>query len=230
MTISLFFLVPLLVLVVLYVAMALQLMADPVMMAVKESESSNTRARKQVVLMLGTVVLLFFICLIPFRVFTLWFIFVSPEQVHSLGVEGYYNILYFCRIMLYLNSAINPILYNLMSSKFRNGFKRVCGLGRKNPVLLRRGTTSTVVYSSTRRCNSFVMTHRSSPDFSWRNASRNSVDSMQSSCSRSERRLRSASFRRIAMTRTSMMKSNGSCTPDDVVNCIELRPVPESFV
>ena len=27
--------------------------------------------------------------------------------------------------MFYINSAINPILYNVMSSKFRDGFKRV---------------------------------------------------------------------------------------------------------
>ncbi|XP_021916331.1 uncharacterized protein LOC110828179, partial [Zootermopsis nevadensis] len=230
MIISLFFLVPLLVLIVLYAAMARHLMADPVTSAVKDLESTNTRARKQVVLMLGTVVLSFFICLIPFRVFTVWFIFVSAEQVHSLGVEGYYNILYFCRTMLYLNSAVNPILYNLMSSKFRNGFMRVCGLRRRDAVLLRRGTTSTSAYSSTRRCNSFGMTHRSSTEFSWRSASRYSVDSTQSSSPRSERRLRSTSFRRSVMIRTSILKRNGSCIQDDVMNCIEMRPCPESFI
>lgn len=32
------------------------------------------------------------------------------------------------RVMVYLNSAVNPILYNLMSSKFRNGFLRLFGL------------------------------------------------------------------------------------------------------
>ena len=37
-------------------------------------------------------------------------------------MEIYYSLLYFCRCMWYLNSAMNPILYNLMSSKFRDGF------------------------------------------------------------------------------------------------------------
>lgn len=230
MTISVFFLLPLLVLVVLYAVMARHLMADPVTSAVKDLESSNSRARKQVVLMLGTVVLSFFICLIPFRVFTLWFIFVSAEQVHSLGVEGYYNILYFCRTMLYLNSAINPILYNLMSSKFRDGFMRFCGLRRREAVLLRRGTTLTSVYSSTRRCNSSGMAQRSSRNSSWRRASRYSVDSTPSSSPKFERRQRSSSFRRSAMIRTSVLKRNGSCIQDDVMNCIEMRPGPESFV
>lgn len=44
------------------------------------------------------------------------------------GFETYYNILYFSRIMFHINSAINPILYNLMSSKFRGGFIKLCGL------------------------------------------------------------------------------------------------------
>jgi len=89
--------------------------------------------------MLGTVVLSFFLCLLPFRALTLWIIIVPPEAVMSLGVEGYYNLLYFCRIMIYLNSAVNPILYNLMSTKFRDGFARLCGVRRG----LRRRATRT---------------------------------------------------------------------------------------
>jgi hypothetical protein len=104
----------------------------------QQSESSNLRARRQVVLMLGTVVLSFFICLMPFRVFTLWIIVVPHEKIISLGVEGYYNLLFFCRIMVYLNSALNPILYNLMSSKFRVGFTRLCGLRKRRRGRWRR--------------------------------------------------------------------------------------------
>lgn len=77
--------------------------------------------------MLGAVVLSFFVCLLPFRAFTLWIIVAPPETIMNLGIEPYYNILYLCRIMLYLNSAMNPVLYNLMSSKFREGFFRLLG-------------------------------------------------------------------------------------------------------
>lgn len=48
----------------------------------------------------------------------------------SLGLDGYYILLYFCRVMLYLNSAINPILYNLMSSKFREGFVKLLKINK----------------------------------------------------------------------------------------------------
>ncbi|XP_075152673.1 thyrotropin-releasing hormone receptor-like [Haematobia irritans] len=89
-------------------------------------QNNNLRKhRQQVIFMLVAVVASFFVCLLPFRAFTLWVIASSNEDVVSLGLEGYYNILYFCRIMLYLNSALNPILYNLMSSKFRTGFWRL---------------------------------------------------------------------------------------------------------
>lgn len=81
--------------------------------------------RQQVIFMLVAVVASFFVCLLPFRAFTLWVIAGSPEDIAALGIEGYYNLLYFCRIMLYLNSSMNPILYNLMSSKFRSGFWRL---------------------------------------------------------------------------------------------------------
>lgn len=108
-------------------------MENPVIIAqnTKNSNSGNVvRYRKQVILMLGTVVLSFFICLLPFKALTLWIIVFPPETIMSLGIDGYYILLYFCRVMLYLNSAINPILYNLMSSKFREGFMKLLRINK----------------------------------------------------------------------------------------------------
>ena len=78
-------------------------------------------------MMLATVVFFFFICLLPFRIFSLYIILAPSDSVKNMGHELYYNILYMCRVMLYFNSAINPILYNVMSSKFREAFFRVLG-------------------------------------------------------------------------------------------------------
>lgn len=119
------------------------------------NRSNVLKYRKQVIFMLGAVVLSFFVCLLPFRALTLWIIIVPSETILSLGIEGYYSVLYFCRIMLYLNSAMNPILYNLMSSKFRDGFLRLlhCKSLVKNRLVsgTRKGTfhtTSTNLSSS----------------------------------------------------------------------------------
>ncbi|XP_014242111.1 growth hormone secretagogue receptor type 1-like isoform X1 [Cimex lectularius] len=189
MIISLFFILPLGVLIVLYTVIARHLMADSG--TSNSSDGFNQRARKQVVLMLGTVVLSFFTCLFPFKVFTLWVIIVPREYNMRLGVERYYNILYFCRIMHYLNSAINPILYNLMSSKFRHGFKRLIGIRRKRHILILRNRTtmSTSLNSSTR--------FRGSPDFSWRDSS---LDSRHTN----------GSIRRSVILRSSLLRNESN--------------------
>lgn len=78
------------------------------------------------------MVFFFFLCLLPLRVFFLWILASPHEDILALGMEGYYNILYFCRIMFYLNSAMNPILYNMTSARFRAAFLTVCSKrGRK---------------------------------------------------------------------------------------------------
>ena len=153
-SISVFFILPFLILVILYTVIARHLMNNPGITS-HGNRSNVLKYRKQVIFMLGAVVLSFFVCLLPFRALTLWIIIVPPETIISLGIDGYYSLLYFCRIMLYLNSAMNPILYNLMSSKFREGFLRLLGCkstARKNLISgARKGTfhtTSTNLSSS----------------------------------------------------------------------------------
>lgn len=146
-TISVFFVVPLVVLSILYVIIARHLMANPGLVAPNTNRAA-LRYRRQVVLMLGTVVVSFFLCLLPFRALILWIILAPPEYniMEMVGMENFYQLLFFSRIMLYINSALNPILYNLMSSKFRDGFRRLCGL-RRGPWtdrhLGRKGTVTT---------------------------------------------------------------------------------------
>lgn len=146
-TISVFFVVPLAVLSILYVIIARHLMANPGIVAPNTNRAA-LRYRRQVVLMLGTVVVSFFMCLLPFRALILWIILAPPDYniMELIGVENFYLLLFFSRIMLYINSALNPILYNLMSSKFRDGFRRLCGL-RRSPWtdrhLGRKGTVTT---------------------------------------------------------------------------------------
>lgn len=89
--------------------------------------------------MLGAVVVSFFVCLLPFRMITL-----MPDI--EIPPDAYFAVINFCRIMAYLNSAINPILYNLMSSKFRGGFLRLFGL---RPPIARQGTVNSSSLNTT---------------------------------------------------------------------------------
>lgn len=87
--------------------------------------------------------------MLPFRALVVYVVVAPHEQVgETLGNEGYFPLLYFCRIMFYVNSAVNPILYNLMSSKFRSGFLKLAGLktnclGKHTRALLRTSTFNT---------------------------------------------------------------------------------------
>ncbi|XP_031350602.1 growth hormone secretagogue receptor type 1-like [Photinus pyralis] len=184
LSISVFFFLPLAILLILYALIAKTLIDHPNVMAPCKNNALGSQSaikyRKQVIIMLGTVVLAFFICLLPFRALTLWIIVVPAESIMNIGIEGYYNLLYFSRIMFHINSAINPILYNLMSSKFRNGFFRLCGIrifskryinrtdiNRKNTF----NTTSSTQTSSQHTSDSFWSR------YSHKNYSRNSTSS-----------------------------------------------------
>lgn len=89
------------------------------------------RLKRQVINILTSIVLLFFVCHLPYRVLGIWTTFGSGRTFAKLGFETYYSILYSCRIMFYLNHAVNPIIYNFVSTKFRNAMRYMfTGQGR----------------------------------------------------------------------------------------------------
>lgn len=77
------------------------------------------RVRRQVVNIIATIVIVFFLCHLPYRVVSLWLVFENKRVLENLGLEKYLNILYSARILLYINHALNPILYNFVSKRFR---------------------------------------------------------------------------------------------------------------
>ncbi|XP_053876207.1 thyrotropin-releasing hormone receptor [Malaclemys terrapin pileata] len=86
--------------------------------------SSTIASRRQVTKMLAVVVILFALLWMPYRTLVVVNSFLSnPFQ------ENWF--LLFCRICIYLNSAINPVIYNLMSQKFRASFKKLCNCQQK---------------------------------------------------------------------------------------------------
>ncbi|XP_051838925.1 thyrotropin-releasing hormone receptor-like [Antechinus flavipes] len=76
-------------------------------------------SRKQVTKMLAVVVILFALLWMPYRTLVVVNSFLNPPYLNLW-------FLLFCRICIYLNSAVNPIIYNLMSQKFRTAFQKLC--------------------------------------------------------------------------------------------------------
>ncbi|XP_054637958.1 thyrotropin-releasing hormone receptor-like [Dunckerocampus dactyliophorus] len=133
---TMFYVIPLMVATVLYSLIARILFMSPLPPhlsdkakagSVHQGHSSNTKkghkgavsARKQITKMLAVVVILFALLWMPYRTLVV---------VNSIIEPPYNNtwFLLFCRMCIYANSAINPIIYNLMSQKFRAAFKRLC--------------------------------------------------------------------------------------------------------
>lgn len=81
------------------------------------------RLRAQVINIITSLILLFFVFHLPYRVVSLWFTFADKYDIHRLGIDNYFNLLYSVRIMFYFNHAVNPIIYNFVSSKFRSALR-----------------------------------------------------------------------------------------------------------
>ena len=114
------------------------------------------RTRRRTVMMVGVIMILFFVCLLPIRVFTLWVTYAPVSHIHRMGFEGWENLNAFVRVMFYGNSAINPIVYNIMSSKFRQAFMKTLGI-RKTMLSSGHSTLVTKFSSSSMRRKSYRM-------------------------------------------------------------------------
>ncbi|XP_061574202.1 thyrotropin-releasing hormone receptor [Cololabis saira] len=92
------------------------------MVSSSSSSSSTAASRRQVTKMLAVVVVLFALLWMPYRTLVV---------VNSFLDKAYLDnwFLLFCRLCIYLNSAINPVIYNVMSQKFRTAFKKLCHCG-----------------------------------------------------------------------------------------------------
>jgi len=78
--------------------------------------------------MLAVVVCVFAVLWLPYRGLLVYNSFFAASPYHDLW------FMLFCRLMVYANSAINPILYNAMSVKFCRAFRRLLLCGRAPDV------------------------------------------------------------------------------------------------
>ena len=92
---------------------------------IHENRRERRRKQNQVANIILSIVSIFFICHLPFRVAVLWFTFEDKNKIWALGLERYLLILYSTRIMFYLNHALNPVIYNFVSTKFRGALYEV---------------------------------------------------------------------------------------------------------
>ncbi|XP_062591739.1 thyrotropin-releasing hormone receptor-like isoform X1 [Saccostrea cucullata] len=81
--------------------------------------SRGVVARMQVVRMLIVVMVLFGTLWLPYRIVVVYNSFQEKLQLR----DSWFWL--FCRTMVFVNSAINPIIYNMLSVKFRQAFRNI---------------------------------------------------------------------------------------------------------
>ncbi|XP_064489941.1 neuropeptides capa receptor-like [Ornithodoros turicata] len=133
-----FFCLPMTIIVVLYLRIGLGLRESRVAAGKHGPPQGDDRrqgVRRSIHRMLVAVVIAFFLCWAPFHTQRLLAVYVSPAS-WTTGLRTLNEILYYTGGCLYYFSAtINPILYSLMSVKYREAFREaLCSFSKQKRV------------------------------------------------------------------------------------------------
>uniref|UniRef100_A0A3Q2YGB2 Neuromedin U receptor 1 n=2 Tax=Hippocampus comes TaxID=109280 RepID=A0A3Q2YGB2_HIPCM len=130
-----FFILPVLIISILYLLIGLRLHKERMLSTVEDTCSfgpeSLRRSHKQklnkrnlqVTKMLCVLVIVFGLCWAPFHVDRLMWSFMDTSIEGHLRIFEHIHVV--SGVFFYLSAAINPVLYNLMSTRFRELFRHI---------------------------------------------------------------------------------------------------------
>ncbi|XP_070162164.1 pyrokinin-1 receptor [Polyergus mexicanus] len=127
----LFFVLPMCLITFLYALIGLKLRKSNMTVSGRTESMKNCRhpgrSSRRVLKMLFAVVIAFFICWAPFHVQRLIAIYGTNTEDHITSNGPWMEFLnllmtYISGVFYYVSTTINPILYNIMSNKFRKAF------------------------------------------------------------------------------------------------------------
>lgn len=124
----LFFIIPLLVLIVMYVSIANKL-KNRVQHRINEhfrkfsirAANKQLKVHSSIIRMLIVIVITFFICWAPFHAQRLVFVY-GQHWPNYIAINEF--LFTFAGCFYYLSCAINPIIYNIMSHRYRTAFRQ----------------------------------------------------------------------------------------------------------
>ncbi|XP_072841569.1 motilin receptor [Pogona vitticeps] len=96
---------------------------------------TSYRNHRQTVRMLVVLIVAFVVCWLPFHIGRI--IYINPKDSRMMYFTQYFNI--FALQLFYLSASINPVLYNLVSKKYRAAICKLLGIKRS----LERASTIT---------------------------------------------------------------------------------------
>ncbi|XP_059140541.1 pyrokinin-1 receptor-like, partial [Physella acuta] len=122
-----FFVIPMITITIMYILIGLALMKTDQFANGKKNKQavlSAVKTRNAVLKMLVAVVIAFFICWAPFHTQRLLTIYIPTDAWTDTMMTIQTNIFYTSGVLYFFSSTINPILYNVMSHRYRKAFKR----------------------------------------------------------------------------------------------------------
>uniref|UniRef100_A0A914GWK2 G-protein coupled receptors family 1 profile domain-containing protein n=1 Tax=Globodera rostochiensis TaxID=31243 RepID=A0A914GWK2_GLORO len=144
---SVFFLLPAFLITLVYFHIVYRLCASGHSSLMAESVKQKIRSRKSLLKILVSVVVMFFLCWLPFHVQRLLSVYLNESSMESVDDEQYTSaihtlfsiVFYISGYCYYSNSACNPILYNILSAKYRMAFcKTILGERFAYKILYRK--------------------------------------------------------------------------------------------
>jgi len=61
----------------------------------------------QIITLLIIMMLLMLLSMLPYRVFSIWAVLATKDDLKKLGIINYFNLLIFCRVTFYINSSMS---------------------------------------------------------------------------------------------------------------------------
>ncbi|XP_045197537.2 pyrokinin-1 receptor-like isoform X2 [Mercenaria mercenaria] len=148
----LFFVFPLTIIAVLYLLIAISLRHAALQRVASQETKCQlgtpvTQSGKSVFRMLVAVVVAFFTCWAPFHAQRLLTIYNRVWTPLLLDIQS--ALFYISGVLYFVGSTVNPILYNVMSKRYREAFREtICNCRRKRTLNLRNSGLHQSYYSS----------------------------------------------------------------------------------
>lgn len=110
--------------------------------------STSVNSKLQVIKMLALVAFIFAVCWLPYRAMVMYNSFASAINWDLWDSDW---LIYMSKTMIFFNCAINPVLYNLMSSRFRKAFRLLLRGQKRHINVYKR--ESTYLHEQNKRIN-----------------------------------------------------------------------------
>ncbi|XP_063794630.1 growth hormone secretagogue receptor type 1-like [Pseudophryne corroboree] len=96
----------------------------------RPTAANRSKHHKQTVKMLAVVVLSFVLCWLPFHIGRILFALAGIREYMFYDLTQYLNLI--SMVLFYLSASINPMLYNIMSQKYRAAMSKILNI-RQDP-------------------------------------------------------------------------------------------------